>query len=520
MDEEAKQRKERMKEYRRRYREKHGLKPHNRRVQNIVVAIGALCLVGIGSFFAAQSRADAMVTLDGQSVQGMSLDDVDAYIQQHQDTVKGKTLALKGQDVEETLDLDDLGATIDTQYIHDELYLTGRRGTPWERVADVVSTLQHGKNVPLAMTVDQDKLQEAVQKVVETYGKDPQNAYAYPLNDNTSVAIAKEKAKIDINSTALTDNITAELHKGTTNTVDVPITNRTEADIKAEDLKDIDHVLAYYTTHFDDSNPDRNDNIRLAQEKLNHALVPSKTDFSFNKYVGTRTKENGYKDAPVYFDNKLVPDAGGGVCQVSTTLFNAVLRAGLFIASRAPHFAPAAYVPVGLDATVADGSLDFAFTNPFSHPVYIFTIAGKNAITTYILGNHADLATVTFQTAGLANLPHKVIHKHDDKVTADTVQQEGYDGHNIVIHRSVAYADGDKYGDDIASYYAPNDEIILTSGPDAEETVQTSDLQAQDILINAPHDMYEAVMTPAADAAPADGGDSDAVDDSGDDSEE
>lgn len=516
MDEEAKQRKERMKEYRRRYREKHGLKPHNRRLQNSIVAIGVLCLVGIGSFFAAQSKADGMVTLDGKPIQGMSVADVDAYIDAHQDDVKGKTLSLKGQDVDETLTLDDLGATIDTQYIHDELYLVGRRGTPWQRVTDVVSTLQHGKNVPLAIRVDDDKLQEAVQHIVETYGKDPQNAYAYPLADNTGVAIAKEKAKIDMDGTALTEKITAELHKGTTNSVDVPITKRTEADIKEGDLKDIDRVLSYYTTHFDDSNPDRNDNIRLAQEKLNHALVPSKTDFSFNTYVGTRTKENGYKDAPVYFDNKLVPDAGGGVCQVSTTLFNAVLRAGLFIASRAPHFAPAGYVPVGLDATVADGALDFAFTNPFSHPVYIFTIAGKNAITTYILGNHADLATVTFQTAGLANLPHKIIHKHDDSVTADTLQQAGYDGHNIVIHRVVAYADGDKYSDDIGSYYAPNDEIILTPGPDAEETVQTSDLQAQDILINAPHDMYEAVMTAPAD----DGSDSDAVDDSSDDSEE
>lgn len=500
MDEEAKKRKERMKDYRRRYREKHGLKPESHRaLKNTLVAIGALCLVGIGSFFAAQSKADTLVTLDGQSVQQMSPEELDQYIDEHTGNIQGKTLSLTGQDVAETLALDDLDVAVDKQYIRDELYLVGRRGTPWQRVSDVISTLQHGKDVPIALTVDDGKLQEAVQNIVDTYGQDPQNAYVHPLPDNVGVAVVKEKAKIDIDGAALAGRITDELHKGTTNDVAVPITKRTEADIKADDLKDIDHVLSYYTTHFDDSNPDRNDNIRLAQTKLNYALVPSKTDFSFNKYVGTRTKEDGYKDAPVYFDNKLVPDAGGGVCQVSTTLFNAVLRAGLFIASRAPHFAPAAYVPVGLDATVADGSLDFAFTNPFSHPVYIYTIAGQNFITTYILGNHADLATVAFQTAGLANLPHKVIHKHDDSVTVDTVQQQGYDGHNIVIHRTVAYADGDKYSDDISSYYAPNDEIILTPGPDAEETVQTSDLEAQDVLINAPHDMYEATAPAATD---------------------
>lgn len=80
---------------------------------------------------------------------------------------------------------------------------------------------------------------------------------------------------------------------------------------------------------------------------------------SFNETVGRRTRDKGYKDAPVYFDNKLVLDAGGGVCQVSTTLFNAALRAGMIIGSRAPHYAPAGYVPVGMDATVADDSLDF-----------------------------------------------------------------------------------------------------------------------------------------------------------------
>lgn len=513
LDEEKKARKERMKEYRRRYRERHGLKQSSHVMKNTLVAVGALCLVGIGSFFAAQSRADAMVTLNGQSIQGMSASDIDAYLAQHEAEIKGKTLSLTGKDMDETLDLDELNVSFDGQYIRNELYLTGRQGSPWHRVADVVETLRHGKDVPLALTVDDEKLQKTVAAIAEKYGKDPENAYVHPAADNVNVIVEKEKDKIVINTDTLKSRIVDRLHEGKTDAVDIPETSRQEAEVKAADLKDIDHVLSYYTTHFDDSNPDRNDNIKLAQEKLNKALVPAKKDFSFNTYIGLRTKENGYKDAPVYFDNKLVPDAGGGVCQVSTTLFNAALRAGLFIASRAPHFAPAGYVPVGLDATVADNSLDFAFTNPFEHPVYVYTVVGKNTITTYILGNHADLCTVTFQTAGLANLPHKVIHKHDDKVTQDTVQQQGYDGHNIIIHRSVQYADGDKYSDDIKSYYAPNDEIILTNGPDAEETVQTSDLQAQDILINAPHDMYEAVIP----AAPADDG---AADDGSDYSDE
>ena len=173
-----------------------------------------------------------------------------------------------------------------------------------------------------------------------------------------------------------------------------------------------------------------------------------------------------------------------------------------------------------MDATVADDSLDFAFTNPFQHPVYVYTVAGENSITTYILCNHADTCTVTFQTTNLQNLPHRVIHKHDDNAVTDKREQEGYDGHDITIHRTVAYTDGDHYADDITSHYAPNAEIISTNGPASEDVVNTSDLEPQDILINAPHDMMQAVMTPSENTDNTDVDDSSADNDDGYDEED
>ena len=366
-------------------------------------------------------------------------------------------------------------------------------------MADVVTTLTQGKDVPLAIAVDEDKLDKALADVHDKYDKDPQNAYAYVKDDQKTVAIEDAKDRIVINTDKLKDAVTAKLHTGRTDTLDVPVDSREGADIKADDLKNIDTVLSYYTTHFDDTNPDRNVNIRLAQKRLNHAVVMAQKDFSFNKYVGTRTPDKGYKQAPSYFENKLEQSTGGGVCQVSTTLFNAALRAGLFIASREPHFAPAAYVPVGMDATVADDGLDFAFTNPFQHPVCVYTVAGQNTVTTYILGNHADTCSVSFETTHLQNLPHKVIKKHDDSVTEDKRKQEGYDGHDVTIRRTVAYSDGDRHVDTIESHYEPNDEIILTPGDDSEEVVSTADLEPQDPLLNAPHDMMD-FNVPAPDA--------------------
>lgn len=501
MQDEEKARKERMKDYRRRYREKHGIKDHSYRWQKVVGAIVGICLIGAGSFLAAQHRAEAMVTLQGQSIEGWTADDVSAYVRNHEKDIQGKRIAVTGEGIDETIELDSLDVAFDIDSIEDELYLVGRKGSPIERISDVVTTLRFGKDVPLSLRVDDEKLNKKIKAICEAYDVAPKDAYITPNGDNKNVTIHKETERIVIDGEALTKQVQTQLRDGVVADIEAPVAERTAAKVKEADLTAIDTVLSYYTTHFDDSNKDRNSNITLAQEKLNHVLVPSKTDFSFNKHIGARTHENGYKDAPVYFDNKLVPDAGGGVCQVSTTLFNAVLRAGLFIASRAPHFAPAAYVPVGMDATVADDSLDFAFTNPFSHAVYIYTVATGNTITTYILGNHEDACTVTFKTTGLENLPHQVIHKHDTAVTEDKRDQEGYDGHDITIQRTVVYADGDHYTDTIVSHYAPNAEIILTPGDGAEEVVKTSDLEPQDTLLNAPHDMWEAVAAPAEEYA-------------------
>ncbi|HOA34941.1 MAG TPA: VanW family protein [Bacillota bacterium] len=103
-------------------------------------------------------------------------------------------------------------------------------------------------------------------------------------------------------------------------------------------------------------------NIILATQSLNNYLLLPGEVFSFNAANGPRTAERGYRPAPIIVGNTVVPGLGGGVCQVSTTLYNAVLRAGLEVVERYPHSQPVGYVPPGMDATVAD-TLDFKFRN-------------------------------------------------------------------------------------------------------------------------------------------------------------
>ncbi len=374
MDDEEKERRKRLKEYGRRYRKRHGIKKRYRRQKRFIFVVFCVFIAFGGVFLAAQSQAEGKVMLEGRLVSEMTDEDIRRRIDEREQELAGKEIPVAGDGIDAVIRLDEIGAHVDASYIYDEIFRIGRKGTPQQRAAEIISILQSGKNVPLALTADKKLLADRVQEICRMYDKKPENAYAVPNDDKKTATIYAETNRIGIDSSALATAVWQQLRRCEVRPVDAPVQLRETAAVTAEDLKSVDTVLSYYTTHFDESNQNRNENIAIAQRRLNHAVVPARQTFSFNDYVGTRTRDKGYKDAPVYFDNRLVPDAGGGVCQVSSTLFNAVLRAGLFIAGREPHFAPAAYVPVGMDAAVADNSLDFSFTNPFCHPVCIYTV--------------------------------------------------------------------------------------------------------------------------------------------------
>ncbi|MBR1696462.1 MAG: VanW family protein, partial [Selenomonas sp.] len=164
---------------------------------------------------------------------------------------------------------------------------------------------------------------------------------------------------------------------------------------------------------------DRGDNIGLAASHLQGALIRSQATLSFNNIVGKRTRAAGYKNAGVIVNGEPAVDVGGGVCQVSSTLYNAILLAGLKPTERSNHSLPSSYVPAGRDATVADGLMDFVFQNPLPHPVVLRVSNSGSALTIYVLGTKADLGgkTISLVSEGPSTRPSVYrIWKQDGKV--------------------------------------------------------------------------------------------------------
>lgn len=153
--------------------------------------------------------------------------------------------------------------------------------------------------------------------------------------------------------------------------VTLPI-NRQAISARAEDINNIENkTIGHGRTSYNKSVSGRVENIRLSTESVDYVVLGSGDTFTFNGIVGERTKERGYQVASVIMDGDFTDGLGGGICQTSTTLYNAVLDAGLTVLERHPHSLPVGYVEEGMDAMVSWGSADLRFRNDFDYPVVI-----------------------------------------------------------------------------------------------------------------------------------------------------
>ena len=167
-----------------------------------------------------------------------------------------------------------------------------------------------------------------------------------------------------------------------------------------DQLSSIKEIESEFTTHFPTYKKSRCSNIQLASSKLNGIVLMPGESVSFNDTVGRRTEKAGFQIAGVYKNGKHDFDVGGGICQVSTTLYNAALLADLKIVERHNHSMPVAYVPLGRDATVDYGALDLEIKNTSDHPIAINSEFHPGKLTFRILGKRNPSLSVKIETDG------------------------------------------------------------------------------------------------------------------------
>lgn len=187
------------------------------------------------------------------------------------------------------------------------------------------------------------------------------------------------------------------------------------------------HNLGTFSSNYQESNVNRTINVKLATNKINNVILLPGEEFSYNKIVGKRTYENGFREASIYTSSGVVDGLGGGICQVSSTLYNAILRANLEVVERRNHRYAVSYVSLGTDATVSYGSIDFRFKNNRNYPIKIVASSQNGVCRIDILGIKEDVEyEVVISTNKLKTIPFTTKYIDDNSMMAGTQKQTQY----------------------------------------------------------------------------------------------
>lgn len=380
----------------------------------IIVVVIALVIFGVYMFskVTLDDQAEAELFRTGTFVEGVSVGGVDvsgltyeqgkeAVIPVSEKILNAGTIDFTVKDVDTPYHytLEELGVSVDTEQPLRDAMLYGREGTRW--------SLQFGnpepKDFPVERQYDesvtQNKLTSLISSEQKSWDVEPEPA-SYVLNpksDENSLTTGGEIVKQDsvdgrkVLTDSLIPTVVEQINSGNYASFELP-TEVVRAEHNSDTIAPME-LIGQYTTKFDSksgSAPNRMYNIWKISDKLNGARIKAGNEFSVNDHVGDRTEKLGWKLAPGIENGEYTDQPGGGICQVSTTLYNAVLRAELKPTKRVPHTIPSSYVDKGLDATISTGGPDFAFENTTDSDVIIVVKCNVPAreVTVQLYGNN------------------------------------------------------------------------------------------------------------------------------------
>lgn len=320
-----------------------------------------------------------------------------------------------------------------------------------------------------------DEVSRTLTPIVGSVGKAARDA-SFKVSKGT-VTIVPSQDGLALDAEAFSKTAFAVLTGDGERLVDLPM-RRVEPEITTEDAKQmgINERIATYTTDYAPSNKPRVNNIHLLADALDGTLVPPGGVFSFNETIGPRTAEKGYQEANAIVNGKLVPQLGGGVCQVGTTIFNTVFFSGLPVVERHNHSLYISHYPKGRDATVSWGGPDFKFRNDTEHWILIATSYTSSTVTISLYGTDPgyDVSYTTSDFFDLKDYPVKEVKDPTLPVGTRIIDEKGVKGRSVIVKRIVKKDGVVIRQDTFKSVYRPAEEVVRIGTKVVSSTPSTS----------------------------------------------
>ena len=309
------------------------------------------------------------------------------------------------------------GVKVDEKQLLEEIYIVLDENTDDEQRIEIPVV----QSIP--EEIDIEKIHEEVYKEVKDayYTKEPFTIY--PEEDGIDFDIESAKA------------ILSEEKEEYEIPLNITKPGKTVKEIGTEAFPDL---LATFSTNYKASNVNRTTNLKLSANKINGTVLLPNEEFSYNKVVGERSEKTGFKMAATYSNGQVVDGIGGGICQISSTLYDAVIMANLNVTERRNHQFVTSYLPAGKDATVVWGSQDFKFVNTRQYPIRIVATVDGGVATVQIWGIREDVEyDISIETKKIATIAYTTQYVQDPSLPAgqQKVVQAGSNGRKVEAYK-------------------------------------------------------------------------------------
>ena len=353
-----------------------------------VLVLGAAVLP-VKGVLAAQDSSETIssgVYIGDVNVSGMTEDEARQAVEEGMSAIRSTSITLKVDDATAVVNAGEFGLSWKNTDVVEEALGLGKSGNIIKRYKDKKDLENESKRYTMEYSTDKDAIKKVIQAKADVFNREPTDAEI--STDSGVFEVIRGENGIEVN----VDKSVKKIYKymkeewdGESTTIEL-FADVKEPECTTDDLASITDVLGTATTYYG-STYSRNKNVETGAAKLNgHLIMPGEV-FSVTSAVTPFTEENGYEPAPSYESGKVVDSYGGGICQVSTTLYNAVLKAELEVVERHNHSMIVTYVDPSKDAAIAEGLMDFQFANNTEYPVFISGYAYGGELTFTIYGH-------------------------------------------------------------------------------------------------------------------------------------
>ena len=453
-----------------------------KKILPIVLAVLSVILVATLILTTMFSRPDDNVICEGVSVNGievggMTPDEAAEVIADYVKNIQDKSIAIEIDDQVVTTTLGELGYSCNLEESVEEAMSLGKDGNFLNRYRESKEIAEKGEAINLVASLDKDVLRQFVEENCTQFDVEPVNASLTRENGRFIVIEHKSGRKVSVQDTVdLIESCILAQDCTTTEKIEIAaVVEVAEPEYTTEMTSLCKDVLGTFTTSYTSSSASRSGNVANGARLINGSVVWPGETFSAGGTMNPITAANGYYMAGAYENGQVVESIGGGVCQVSTTLYNAALMAELEITERSNHSMIVSYVKPSMDSAIAGTYKDLKITNNTDAPIYIEGVTANKHITFTIYGHETRPAnrTIKYESEVL-----EVIQPGAEKVTKDPTQpttyrkvtQSAHVGYKAQLWK-IVYEDGKQVSREKVNYssYAAEPAYVTVGTKEAEE---------------------------------------------------